>query len=184
MINSKRWVKAALNWHRGPFVLLYSCIMWQQPSGQPWTPVNGSCMSALSLWGVSGWERRMQHLGSRGRGGHDEFYFGFDSILVCSGVSSVWHGCPWEGLWSVTVVRWCRQTLVIECFRSAGCQGVWSRQVSVRDCWEKSWALQSPPSLAAFSTHWFSLSFTVVLPCFILPRFTHSFSYHLWQRRH
>lgn len=73
--------KQPLNCHGAAVVLvLGSRVTWQQAQ----TPVYGSCMSAASLWGVSGRERRrMQHLGSRGDGGHDEFLV---QIWFCSGL--------------------------------------------------------------------------------------------------
>lgn len=49
------------------------------------------------------------------------------------------------------VVMCCRETLAVECFRSVGCQGVWSRQVSVRGLLGKI-VSSTLSSLAAFST--------------------------------
>lgn len=131
------------------FCGLESCVMWEQPGGQPWTPVSGTCMSARSRRGVSGWERRMQHLESRGKGGHVELQCGFDSVWVCSGVCSVWHGCPWEGLWS----WWwwgCTDPLLLSVSGASVARAAEADRCLRR---EKSWAPPSLSSQADFPAH-------------------------------
>jgi len=82
-----------------------SCVMWQQPIGWLQTLV----IIRIEPWGhiwlreddAGFWSYRMRR--------RPWWILIWISALICSVVSSIWYGCPWEGLWSGIVEMCCRQ---------------------------------------------------------------------------
>lgn len=135
MINSKRWATTALNCYGGPFILDFRALLYH----------SSLAYTHRHWWTVAAcWDRicGVYHVGRGGctiwelREEKASMMFNIDMVHF-QFVSSIWHRCPWAGLWSLIVVK-CRQTSITELFRSIGCYGIWSRQVSMRGCWQKS----------------------------------------------
>lgn len=135
MINSKRWATAALNCYGGPLILDFRALLYH--SSLAYTHRHRRTVAAC-------WDRicGVYRVGRRGctiwelREEKGSTMLNID-VMHFQFVSSIWHRCPWAGLWSLIVVK-CRQTSITELFRSTGCYGIWSRQVSMKGCWQKS----------------------------------------------
>lgn len=103
MINSKRWATAALNCYGGPFILDFRALLYHSSL---------ACTHRHRRTVAACWDRifGVYRVGRRGctiwelREEKASMVFNIDMVHF-QFVSSIWHRCPWAGLWSLIVVK-------------------------------------------------------------------------------